>query len=1203
MVRQLHKTVLLASLLIAGTSVWAAQGDAQRMKAVQTAYADGEGSSADYQAGADVTGFIKNAAFNNGYNDWQNLIQLSIGNPVEVGDTVYYVPVANLDKALNVYQTIQLPKKGYYAFMMNGAYIPADDVYSYSHAAKIYANGAGVFLPTVREAMVSAAEAADGVNCNLTGGDPDFPIFSEPGNENSTLLGYAMHSRLSMALAISGGRLVNTVIAEVGDDGQLTLGITNPHGYCITNEWMSFGNARLIYLGEDLMMGKQAYTSVMQALQGYMDRAATIQQNYVGQPATGNYKEAPNYSNALKEELATLTAQGESLVRGDDTDAQYALTKKFSDLFDRIYQGRIAYAGMLNRAASVESVMGVLSGVLSREQLSALNEGIQQARSHYAQGDFSTEQADALLADMSEMGLELTQVDGVYQISTMIQMFLFASKVNGGEADACAVLLNDIDMGGKLLADGTPDPAGILFTPIGTGSGVAYQGTFDGQGHTLKNLVISSEDEYVGLFGCVGNDATIKNFVVDKNSYIGGKAFVGVIGASRTDYANHIFIDQIGMEGTVKAQAQNAGGIYGCNMNSYAFAYISNCYVTGRVSGARESAQFSGWAANCYVTNCWAIGDVSGVDGTNYFMRGATRQNENNYSNKGQSGINSISSTDLSSGKLTYDLNLGRTRDIAWTQDLSSDAHPVLFGTAVVYKLNDTYTNDEQHVELNAFAYAIGAEATAEDVTVTYALNSPARNAKINFKSGETVVYTHQLTGGDLETGRHSVTISNAQLPVVGTLLTFDIEVESWGIQEPVQMLAPTTSGIYSIYNAHGLAVNNCPESAGFGDIYLCESDNGSRGEKYISYNKHSALFVFDPEFNQVNAADGQPGFRGGLDMDKGATVFVAGNRGGYSAIGVAASADGRLFVGMSNNNFCPIYEANPENLDEPWTPLFTGGERNAQNGALYIGEEIQAGMTTALATEGQGESLKLTALAAARLNPDHLNENFFASTYNLGTAKEWSTTPSGQIEPLFHAWIVGSDDRAGIASDGRGGLWFAQPMWGSTNPNGSYPCLAHINAEGEVDYKETKNQQHTSTVAVSPDGNTIAVATGGKVITVYEVNYAPGADGQIVLTEKYHFTANVSYQTHLAFDYAGNLYAASAYSEVFTRFALPSFTDNLTVTPAPGKAAFKVGGLDIQDVEAGTATDGQIYTLGGIRIEKPQKGVNIMNGKKVLVK
>ena len=77
---------------------------------------------------------------------------------------------------------------------------------------------------------------------------------------------------------------------------------------------------------------------------------------------------------------------------------------------------------------------------------------------------------------------------GTVAISTPDQLVAFAAAVNAGgeEAAAKAVLTQDIDM------------KDVAWTPIGNGAyttanamtGPAFQGTFDGQGHAVRNLKI-----------------------------------------------------------------------------------------------------------------------------------------------------------------------------------------------------------------------------------------------------------------------------------------------------------------------------------------------------------------------------------------------------------------------------------------------------------------------------------------------------------------------------------------------------------------------------------------------------------------------------------------------------------------------------------------------------------------------------------------
>ncbi|WP_456066566.1 pectate lyase-like adhesive domain-containing protein, partial [Gemmiger sp.] len=95
-----------------------------------------------------------------------------------------------------------------------------------------------------------------------------------------------------------------------------------------------------------------------------------------------------------------------------------------------------------------------------------------------------------------------------YQISTADQLKLFRDIVNGSNdqtpnAAACAVLTADIDL--------NKEP----WTPIGPDRDSAYTGTFDGQGHTVKNLSVTVNVQpcRAGLFGCV-KDGTIRKLTV-----------------------------------------------------------------------------------------------------------------------------------------------------------------------------------------------------------------------------------------------------------------------------------------------------------------------------------------------------------------------------------------------------------------------------------------------------------------------------------------------------------------------------------------------------------------------------------------------------------------------------------------------------------------------------------------------------------------
>ena len=652
-----------------------------------------------FVAGTEVTQFMTNPDFHDAFNGWEGQLGTGVGGPFELGEdgnTKTYYGAEHITRTpLDMYQTLKMPKKGYYLFAMDAAYRPANSFYSYSHGAYIYANGTNMLIPTVHEAMMPVDEAIDQVNCNLTGGTNDQPIYLNPADPiEEELTGYGLHGQLSVAIAIMAGRIPNYIIGEVGDDCMLTVGISNPHGYASTNEWVGFGNARLIFLGESLD-DPAAANALTQTLEGDLARANTILTLYTFSDDT-DYAQAPNYTAALKDELQGLVNEAGSV---SDAAAKYELIKKFSDLFGRIYESRMAYAGMFGRAEGLAIAADEMRDLLGEEQANTLSQAAQKALADYSAGILTTEEAEAALTDIDMLP---QKVDGVYQIKTAVHMALFAANVNSGETTASAVLMNDIDMGGKLLEDGTPDPEGYFFTPIGTINDKPYAGTFDGQGHTIKNLVIDTEAQYTGLFGGVTGGAVIKNFIVDKNSYIGGAAFTALVGGNNT--AGHIYVEKVGMEGRVVSSAQNAAGIYGCNNGNAGTPHLLNCYVTGHVTGARESAQVCGWmgANGSEIIGCWAIGEIDGVYNTtagagDAFYRGTAGNAGNCFSNAAarNATVDTYREADALSGKMTYQLNVGETENPAWYQTLGEDPLPVFDSThGIVYMNEDgTYSN------------------------------------------------------------------------------------------------------------------------------------------------------------------------------------------------------------------------------------------------------------------------------------------------------------------------------------------------------------------------------------------------------------------------------------------------------------------------------------------------------------------------------
>lgn len=142
------------------------------------------------------------------------------------------------------------------------------------------------------------------------------------------------------------------------------------------------------------------------------------------------------------------------------------------------------------------------------------------------------------------------------------------------------------------------------WVPIGeSGPGIDFTGTFNGQGHTISDLVVNKPGtDFVGLFGLI--NSTVENVgLVDVN--INGNEWVGgVVGAS----ANSSIVRNCYSTGSV-AGNDNVGGVVG----GIQFAFITNCYSTASVTGNTGVGGLVGFLFNFTVTNCYAVGSVTGT--------------------------------------------------------------------------------------------------------------------------------------------------------------------------------------------------------------------------------------------------------------------------------------------------------------------------------------------------------------------------------------------------------------------------------------------------------------------------------------------------------------------------------------------------------------------------------------------------------------
>ena len=232
---------------------------------------------------------------------------------------------------------------------------------------------------------------------------------------------------------------------------------------------------------------------------------------------------------------------------------------------------------------------------------------------------------------------------GVYEIYNGAQLAWFADQVNHhqGMQDINGRLYDNISLGNK------------SWTPIGAKE--VYRGSFDGNGYTVRGLLVDKADSYAGLFGVIyGTDTqSIQNLTVDGQiqcsktvdyaggivAYIYGKnprirnavinchsdvditlSKVKKNGASAggiAGYAKYTWFRQCSNTGDVIIDSVGKGGIRfytgGLIGNTVSDVSVRQSYNAGFVHAEYCAGGLVGnvGGANCQITSCYNSGETS----------------------------------------------------------------------------------------------------------------------------------------------------------------------------------------------------------------------------------------------------------------------------------------------------------------------------------------------------------------------------------------------------------------------------------------------------------------------------------------------------------------------------------------------------------------------------------------------------------------
>jgi len=280
--------------------------------------------------------------------------------------------------------------------------------------------------------------------------------------------------------------------------------------------------------------------------------------------------------------------------------------------------------------------------------------------------------------------------DGYYEIGTKQQLNWFAVRVNGHKTT-----IGVRDINGKLTADiDFSDQTNMIG---GDGEGVAYQGTFDGQGHKVT-LGYAANAHNAALFRTIAG-AHIMNLVTDGTiSNEDGNCAGGIFGGSHGASLVENCVSYVALSRNNGGDA-TFGGI-GAYMHDN--GKIKNCAFYGSINtpNATGNGGLLGYAnggGNIAIENCIVNASAFTFSGNSVSIARNTGNVKHTYVvNAGsatQTEQKNATAAQVASGELAYIINNESESGMAWYQKLGTDADaaPLPFGTYIVYQNGDLY--------------------------------------------------------------------------------------------------------------------------------------------------------------------------------------------------------------------------------------------------------------------------------------------------------------------------------------------------------------------------------------------------------------------------------------------------------------------------------------------------------------------------------
>ena len=756
-------------------------------------------------------------------------------------------------------------------------------------------------------------------------------------------------------------------------------------------------------------------------------------------------------------------------------------------------------------------------------------------------------------------------VDGYYLVASAEDLNWVNEKILGGETGLNVRLTADID----LSTSGYPN------LMIGAET-AEYCGIFDGDGHTVTYHYENVADKWRGLFAFV-NGATIRNLRVEGSAYVTQIHYGALIGRAYGTVLVENVVTNVDITGAMN-QVTGAGGMLGAN---YADITFNNCATMGKMGypGSSMYSSFSAWSNgsssttlnNCYSTCSLTEGTGTGNCFTLTHQSGTININNSYYLNAIGTivGGTQVTAEQIASGELCYLLN-GDQEVISWTQTIGTDAAPQPnTNSKTVYAIGSlrcdgavlpdapiVYTNEFGCVTIPAHQYGADGFCTVcgsveQDGNGCYLVDNAKKFNWLVEKVASGTGNLNVLLNANIDlTESGNLMIGTEPSPFKGV---FDGQGHT--VTYKYENVADKWRGLFAFVN--GATIRNLivKGSAVVTNIHYGALIGYAAGNVLVE----NVITDVDITGKSTTGVQGDAGMLGAnyanITFNNCATLGAMGGEGTSMYSSFSAWSNGSSSTTLNNCfSACKLKEGTGEG--NCFTLTHQSG-KNTFNNSYYVYQMgVAKGGTQVTAEQMAGGELayllggvwrqNIGEDAVPVLDPahgivNHIGSTGFATMYLPTTSVSIPTGVTASTAVVNEPWVTTTPIQSSLISAGTPVVLQGAEGFYSFVPVNATTDAVENDLKGTAEPLEANGSQY---VLASKDG----------VVGFYQAT--------------------------------GTIPAGKAYIE----------------KAGAGVKGFFFGGADgIAEVETGNDSDAAIFDLSGRRVVKAQKGIYIINGKKVL--